>query len=142
MFIRVVYTTREAGIFTNSRGEMNLTFDKDIDWSEPVFMILEPAEMLEEKLPVVEGRLSYDPNVPDGLSVREAEDALLKKKLEKEAKRPVYQWGDYEFDYRESSMTEKAWDELADKEAYEKLLRDKVELEAKRPVLNNKDRPK
>jgi hypothetical protein len=52
MFIRVVYTaklgkdrdTREAGIFTNSKGEMNLTFDKDIDWSEPVFMILEPAE--------------------------------------------------------------------------------------------------
>lgn len=52
MFCRVVYTakigkdrdTREIGMALNARGELRLQFDVDVDWSEPIFVIIEPAE--------------------------------------------------------------------------------------------------
>lgn len=52
MFCRVIYTakigkdrdTREIGMTTNSKGEFRLQFDKDIDWSEAIFIMIEPAE--------------------------------------------------------------------------------------------------
>lgn len=52
MFCRVVYTakigkdrdTREIGMALDAKGEFRMTFDSDVDWSEPIFLIIEPAE--------------------------------------------------------------------------------------------------
>jgi hypothetical protein len=97
MYIRVVYTakmgkdrdTREAGIFTNSRGEMHMNFDKDIDWSEPVFMILEPAEAMD--VDVYTEKDFYE-DVDELKAQRVAPrvlDHYLAKKVEAESKRHV-----------------------------------------------------
>ena len=55
MFTKIIYTakigidrvTRETGTILNSANELRVCFDKDIDWSEPVFMIIEPGDNVE-----------------------------------------------------------------------------------------------
>ena len=88
MFCKVVYTAKigldrqtvETYMNTSSTGEMRLIFDKDIDWSEPIHMMIEPAVELNCHVSNV-ARLSYDPNIADG---------LIEAAVERERNRPVH----------------------------------------------------
>jgi hypothetical protein len=58
VFLRIVYDAKigkdrkvcETYSTTDSKGIMKIPFDKDIDWSAPVFVMLLPEEMGEEKV--------------------------------------------------------------------------------------------
>ena len=69
MFTKIIYTakigkdrvTREIGTILNSANELRVSFDKDIDWSEPVFMIIEPSDGVEVKPEVLLQRAEDNP---------------------------------------------------------------------------------
>ena len=55
MFIKVIYTakigddrcTLETGTILNTAGELRISFHKDVNWTEPVFVIIEPGEAVD-----------------------------------------------------------------------------------------------
>lgn len=57
MFIYITYDAkigedrqiRTVGVSPASNGEIHIQFDKDIDWNEPVFMMLVPTEVKNEQ---------------------------------------------------------------------------------------------
>ena len=88
MFCKVIYTAKigldrrtvETYMNTSSNNEMRLLFDKDIDWSQPIHMMIEPAVELNCHVSGVT-RLSYDPNVAEG---------IIETAVERERNSPVH----------------------------------------------------
>jgi len=92
VFCKVIYTAKagsdrrtfETYMNSDSSGEMRLAFDKDVDWSEPILVVIEPAVELNCQVGKV---LSYDPKIVANLDSIPA--SYVEKALEREKNRPV-----------------------------------------------------